>query len=188
MSIVQQAKKIWADPYIRFVLLFIGSYLVLYFFNEFYIGITAEGGLYIAFLDKYLNYIEWWRTFSIQSTAKILKLLGYQVLTNETQLKVIGRAGFTLVYSCLGYGIMSAFIAFCISFPSPFKHRFGFMLIGLMFIQALNITRFILLSLYWKHKAMFGIDHHTLFNVIIYLLMVACCYFWIRYSAKHKNA
>jgi exosortase/archaeosortase family protein len=177
------------DPYIKFIILFIGTYLILNYFNEFYIGITSKGGLYVPFLDEHLNYIKWWRSFSIESTAKILRYLGHTVLTNEIQLKVIGRAGFRLVYSCLGYGIMSAFVAFCISFPSPFKSRFGFIIMGLIWIQIANIARFVLISLYWKrYNTFFGLDHHTLFNTLIYLLLAICCYLWIRYSVRKENA
>jgi len=190
MSYIPQTfQKIWKDPYLKFIISFIGLYLILDYFNVLYIGITAKGGIYISFLDHHLNYIKWWRDFSIQSTAEILRWLGHTVYTNATQLKVIGKSGFTLVYSCLGYGIMSVFIAFCISFPSPFKHRYSFMFLGLIFIQAMNTGRFILLSLYWKKGYHFlGIDHHNLFNIVIYTSLLIICYLWIRYSSKIKNA
>ncbi len=182
-------KRILPDPYIRFVVLFIGLYLLLYFFNIAYIGMTAKGGLYIPFLDKHLNYIRWWRTFSIEAATTILRWFDYTVITNEIELRVIGKGGVRLVYSCLGYGIMSVFVAFCISFPSPFKYRFWFMLTGLIVIQALNIIRFVLLPLYWnRRKPLFGMDHHDLFNIFIYVLLILICYLWIRYSSKNKNA
>ncbi len=187
--ISQKFQKLWNDPYLKFIISFVGLYLILYYFNELYIGITAKGGIYISFLDHHLNYIKWWRNFSIQSTAEILRWLGHTVYTNTTQLKVIGKSGFTLVYSCLGYGVMSVFIAFCISFPTPFKHRYSFMLIGLIFIQALNTCRFIFLSLFWKKNWYFlGMDHHDLFNIVVYAALILICYLWIRFSSKNKNA
>ncbi len=190
MSYISQTfYKIWKDAYIRFVISFVSLYLILYYFNEVYIGITAKGGIYVPFLDQNLNYIKWWRNFSIQITADILRWLGNIVYTNATQLKVIGKSGFTLVYSCLGYGIMSAFTAFCISFPSPFKYRVGFMLFGLIFIQIMNIGRFVLLSLYWNnHNRFLGLDHHDLFNILIYISLIVISYLWIRHSSKIKNA
>ncbi len=182
-------KKLWNDPYSKFIIVFIGIYIAIYFFNIGYIGITAKGGLYVPFLAEHLNYIEWWRTFSIEVSAKILRALGETVLTNGTQLKVISKSGFRLVYECLGYGFMSAFIAFCISFPNPFKFRFPFMLAGLVLIQALNIARFVLLALFWhKHKLPFDMDHHTFFNALMYLMMLAICYLWIQYSSKPAHA
>lgn len=183
------AKLLPKDLYIKFIILFIVLYFLLNYFNEFYIGITAKGGVYIPFLDEHLNYIRWWRTFSIEAAANILRWFDYTVITNETQLRVIGKSGITLVYSCLGYGIMSVFVAFCLSFPSPFKHRWGFMLTGLIVIQALNIIRFVLLPLYWnRRKPLFGMDHHDIFNIFIYGLLIIICYLWIRHSSKSKNA
>jgi len=182
-------KRFLPDPYVRFVVSFIGLYFFLYYFNILYIGITAKGGMYVPFLDKYLNYIDWWRTFSLGASAKILKWLDYSVLLNETQLRVVGRYGISLVYECLGYGIMSVFTSFCLTFPSPFKHRFLFMLAGLIVIQFLNIWRFILLVLYWNRSApLFGMDHHDIFNIFIYTILIIGCYLWIRHSSKIKNA
>lgn len=178
-------RTLWRDPHARFIMLFILLYLVFNYFNEFYIGITSPGGLYVPFLDEHLNYIAWWRNFSIESTAAILRWLGHTVLTNDIQLKIIGGGGFRLVYSCLGYGVMSVFAAFCISYPSPFKYRYAFLLGGLVFIQLLNIARFVLLSLYWdRRNPLFGMDHHDLFNIFIYVLLLFVCYLWIRYSNK----
>lgn len=182
-------KRIIPDPHIRFVILFVVLYLLLNTFNEFYIGITAKGGIYVPFLDEHLNYIRWWRTFSLEASATILRWFDYVVLTNETQLRVVGKKGIRLVYSCLGYGIMSVFVAFCLSFPNPFKHRFWFMFAGLLLIQVFNILRFILLSLYWnRHQPLFGMDHHDIFNIFVYGLLIIICYLWIRYSSKNKNA
>lgn len=182
-------KRTIPDPYIRFIISFVVLYFVLNYFNEFYIGVTSKGGIYSPFLDEHLNYIRWWRMFSIESSATILRWLDYHVLTNEFQLRVIGKGGIRLVYSCLGYGIMSVFIAFCITFPSPFKHRYGFMVAGLVLIQLLNIGRFVVLPLYWnRSKPLFGMDHHDLFNIFIYGILILICYCWIRYSSRNKNA
>lgn len=182
---INAIKRILPDPYLRFVIFFIVLYLLFYYFNEFYIGITAKGGLYNAFLDEHLNYIRWWRKFYLESSASILRGFDYRVLTNETDLLVVGKGGIRLVYSCLGYGVMSVFAAFCITFPSPFKYRFGFLAAGLVLIQLLNILRFVLLSLYWDRRhPLFGMDHHDLFNIVIYLLLIGICYLWIRYSTK----
>ncbi len=182
---IKAIKRILPDPYLRFVIFFIVLYFVFYYFNEFYIGITAKGGLYSPFLDEHLNYIRWWRKFYLESSAGILRGFNYTVLTNETDLMVVGKGGIRLVYSCLGYGVISVFAAFCLTFPNPFKHRFGFLTVGLILIQLMNILRFVLLSLYWDRRhPLFGMDHHDLFNIVIYLLLIGICYLWIRYSTK----
>ncbi len=186
---MQQLKKIWADPYLKFVISFVGLYLIFNYFNEFYIGITAKGGFYSAFLDEHLNYINWSRSFLLNSAAKILRAFNYTVVTNDTELLVVGKGAIRLIYTCLGYGLMSVFAAFCLSFPPPFKHRLIFLVAGLLFIQFVNILRFVLLPLFWDRKHPFlGMDHHDLFNIIIYLLLFGICYLWIKYSIRATNA
>lgn len=183
--------SLWKDAYIRFIVYFIVLYFLLNGFNEAFIGITAEGGLYSPFLDKHLNYINWWRTFTIESTATVLRWLDYTVYTNEYQLKVIGKSGFRMVYSCIGYGIMSVFAAFVITFPGKIKARFGFLVLGLVIIQLLNTLRLILLSLYWSRRnPLFDMDHHDIFNIVVYSVLIILVFVWLKYvskPAKHQE-
>ncbi len=178
-------KNIWNEPYLRFIILFILTYFLFNGFNIAYIAVTAEGGFYIPFLDKHLNYINWWRTFTIESTSTVLRLFDYKVYTDKYQLMVLGRHGFNMVYSCLGYGIMSVFAAFVLTFPGKIKARYGFLFLGLFFIQLINTIRLVLLSLYWnKRPAYIKIDHHDLFNIVIYLLLIILVYVWLKYVGK----
>ncbi len=188
----EQTKRIftrWQNSYLGFILIFFSSYLAIYYFNIAYIGITAKGGFYIPFLDNHLNYIRWWRHFSIESTAFILKGLNYPVLTADTSLVVIGRRGVSLVYSCLGYDIMGAFTAFLIAYPKPFRAKLKFWVFGLLLIQAANIFRIVFLSLYWnRNKPFFGLDHHDLFNGFIYILLMIVIYIWLNMNSKKHES
>lgn len=181
----QTIKSFWDEPYFRFICYFLLLSLFLYEFNTAYIGITAKGGIYVPFLDQHLNYINWWRNFTIDSAATVLRWMDYIVYTNDYQLKVIGRHGFTMVYTCLGYGIMSVFSAFVITFPGYIKARYGFLLFGLVLIQLLNTLRLIVLSLYWdKRKPLLTIDHHDLFNIIVYVVLILLVYGWFKCASK----
>jgi exosortase/archaeosortase family protein len=174
-------KELKSDPYVRFIVLFIGLSLGFYGFNTLYIGLTAKGGLYVSFLDQYLNYINWWRNFTIESTASILRALGYEVHASEYRLKAEGAGSFRLVYTCLGYGIMGVFAAFVITFPEKIHKRYLLLLLGLICIQLLNTLRLVLLTLYWDPKNPFlGIDHHDLFNYVVYAFLIAFTYSWLR--------
>lgn len=185
----QTIKSFWNEPYFRFIGLFMLLSLLLYELNTFYIGITAKGGLYVPFLDQHFNYINWWRKFTINSAAMVLRWMDYIVYTNDYQLKVIGRHGFTMVYTCLGYGIMSVFSAFVITFPGHIKARYVFLILGLILIQLLNTIRLIILSLYWdKRKPLLAIDHHDLFNMVVYTLLILVVYIWLKHPSKHRKA
>jgi exosortase/archaeosortase family protein len=164
---------------LRFLVVFTITFFLLYGFNLVFIGFTTKGGHYEAFLDYYLNYIEWWRSFTIRATGGFLRLLGYQVFEQKTQLKVYMHGGFTLIYSCLGYGIMSLFTAFVISYPKVNRGKPKFLLTGLILIQCLNILRFVALALFWKADRFQPIDHHMLFNGCLYIILLTRIYLWI---------
>ena len=183
---IKYISNLWRkETYLRFIILFILLYLLFYGFNTAYIGITAKGGFYIPFLDQHLNYINWWRTFTIKSSATILQWMDYNVYTHNFHLKVIGKHGFTLVYTCLGYGIMSVFTAFVLAFPGKIKSRYGFLVLGIVIIQLLNTLRLILLALYWDRRApLLKIDHHDLFNIVVYAILILLVYVWLRYVNK----
>lgn len=175
--------KILKNPTYRFLIIFLGLFLVLYYFNIAFIGITAPGGYYIEWLNKNANYIEGLTQGLIKCTVAVLHILGYDTFVADNWLRVSGKGGFILAYECLGYGIMSFFTAFVVAYPKPDKSKYLFLPLGLLLIQILNIARFVLLSLYWKGSIFKGlIDHHDLFNLILYACLMFVIYLWINYK------
>lgn len=163
----------------KFLLKFMILFFILYGFNIIYIGITTPGGLYIKWLDQYLNFISWWRQFSISSTAAMLTMLNYTIQINDYGLSVKDHSGFKLVYSCLGYGIMSGFASFVIAFPTSRYSKIYFLVTGLLGIQILNTIRLVLIAIYYDHSnKFFGLDPHNLFNLFIYALLAGAIYRW----------
>lgn len=177
---------LYKNPIHRFVLVFLSTYLFLNYFSVFYMGITAPGNYYSSFLDAHLNYVRGLRHFLISSTAHILHYCGYQVTTSDTMLHAYNVGGFNIVYSCLGFGLMSFFIAFVIAYPKPLKSKLIFGILGLIVIQVLNIIRLILITLYWT-KSIFAekINHHTLFNVLLYIILLFIIILWV--NAKDES-
>jgi len=173
------------NPAIIFVIKFLGLFAFLYGFYIVYLSFTAPGGFYSALLDKHLNFIAGLRYVLIESSAAILRLLGYQTKTNITQMLVVKHNIINVGYDCLGFGVMSFFTAFVIAYPGILKARLYFFFIGIIGIQLLNIARFILLALYWKHTTVYITDHHTIFNMVAYLLIAVSIYFYTHYQDKH---
>lgn len=164
----------------RFLFSFLILFLTFYSFNIGYIGLTSPGGLYSSFLNEHFNYILAWRNLYISTAAKILELMGYTVYTTDISLKVQGHSGFRLVYSCLGYGIISCFSAFALSFPKPFRSRLIFLLTGLLVILSLNLCRFIFLPLFYDPRlTLLSINHHDIFNGTLYIILLAVMYKWV---------
>lgn len=181
-------KKIWQNPSYRFVILFLGLFMLFYYFNIFYMGITAPGNYYSPFIDEHLNYIRGFRGILIAISAWVLRIFGYQVFTSDTTLHALDAGGINVVYSCLGFGVMSFFVAFVLAWPEKtIKSKLWFIPAGLLFIQTLNIARFIMITLFWRtspYRTL--VDHHTLFNFILYVALLATIYFWIN-SKENKR-
>ncbi|WP_316813896.1 exosortase Y [Pedobacter heparinus] len=168
---------------IRFLIHFACLFFLFYGFNLGFIGLSTPGGLYHPFADHHLNYIKAWRELCLFTTAKILELTGHTVYTTDISLKVQGHAGFRLIYSCLGYGVMSFFAAFTLAFPKSLRSRIVFLVTGLISIQLLNTLRFVLIALFYKPGPMwFLADHHDVFNFALYLILLTMIYSWLNYS------
>ena len=181
-------KQLWNNPSYRFVVIFLGLFTLLYYFNIFFMGITAPGNFYSAFLDQHLNYIRGFRILLISVSATLLKFFGYEVFTSDTTLHALNAGGINVVYSCLGFGVMSFFVAFVIAWPEKtVKSKLVFIPAGLLLIQALNVARFILITLFWRTSSFrSAVDHHILFNFVLYVILLTTIYFWINKGNDKK--
>ena len=184
-------KRYWQNPSYRFVVLFLGLFLLLYYFNIFSMGIAAPGNYYSPFVDEHLDYIAGFRHLLISISAWLLKMAGYQVFTSDTTLHAFNTGGITVVYSCLGFGVMSFFVAFVVAWPRrSIISKLWFIPMGLLLIQAMNIARFIIITLFWGNSYYSSlVDHHTIFNTILYGTLLAGIYFWINTDklAYHRS-
>jgi exosortase/archaeosortase family protein len=176
------------NPSFRFLISFALLFCLFYGFNLGYIGLSTPGGLYSPFLDQYVNYIKAWRQLCIFSTRQVLELMGHTVYTTDTTLKVQDHSGFRLVYSCLGYGVMSFFAAFTLAYPKPLRSRITFLVIGLISIQLLNTLRFVLIALFYQPKPIgYFADHHDVFNCALYLILLSMIYGWLAIKRQDQH-
>jgi exosortase/archaeosortase family protein len=170
-----------------FLIKFICLFLVFYSINIGVIAISSPGGFYVPFVETHINYIQFLRNTYISGVTIILRLLGYEVITSPFGLGVLNHAGFKLVYSCLGYGLMSCFSAFAFSIPKPFTSRYLFLASGICLIFLLNIFRLLLVALYYNPKFnIFRLDHHEIFNIATYLTIVGFSYLYLKLK-KHDE-
>lgn len=190
-ELLQKEKKTnavnyWAQP-LKFVFSFLLLFLLFYYFNIAFFGLTSPGNNYSPFLAEHLNYIQWLRSFLLDTSTTVLNKTGYTAIHNDYRLLLAGHGEIVLIYSCLGLGVMSFFTAFVIAYPKPWLHKLIFIVVGLLVIQALNIVRFVLLAIFWNKQKQQIIDHHTIFNIIIYILIAISLYYWMKESPKSKS-
>jgi exosortase/archaeosortase family protein len=186
-EIIQQQKSSVKTDYtnknepLRFIVSFIFLFPIFYYFNIFFFSLTTPTGHYYnTFLGNNFNYISWLRELLLYCSAQILNFLGFTSITNEYNLLVAGHGNIKLVYSCLGLGVISFFAAFVLSYPQKLKSKIIFLLGGVLGIEILNIARFILLALFWNKHGSQILDHHTVFNIFIYVIIAISLYFWVK--------
>ena len=177
-------KSLHSGSPLRFLLIFLGLFVCFYYFNIYYFSITSPGNHYIPFFDGHLNYIRWLRNLLLTVSRSIVNMIGFTCISNDHQLLVAGRGIIDVVYSCLGLGVMSFFTAFVIAYPKKLKPKLIFLLTGLVSIQVLNILRFVLLAVLWDKKSQLVLDHHTIFNIVIYIIIATSLYFWVKHDDK----
>ena len=181
-----QANQTSVSPF-KFVFTFLILFLLFYYFNILFFGITSPGSHYYPFLAEHLNYINGLRVFLLESSATVLGWFGFASVHNSTELLVAGKGTIVLVYSCLGLGLISFFSAFVIAYPKRLKQKMIFLIAGIIGIELLNIIRFVVLALFWSKKANRIIDHHTIFNIILYIVIMISLYCWVKQNDKPTN-
>jgi exosortase/archaeosortase family protein len=172
---------------IKFAAWFIGMFLVFYYFNILFFGLTSPGGNYSPFLAEHLNYIQAVRWILLKCSAFVLNSFGFATITNNYELLVAGRGSIVLVYSCLGLGVISFFSAFVLAYPKPRNAKIIFLLSGIFAIEFLNVIRFVVLALFWDKRPGAIIDHHTIFNILLYIIISAALYFWVKNDVAVKK-
>ena len=175
-------KKFGSESPARFMLVFLTLFVIFYYANIAFFSLTSHGKHYNAFWDEHLNYIHWLRHLLLHISAQIINWFGFTAITSDYLLLVAGRATIQLDYDCLGLGVMSFFIAFVIAYPKKLKAKLIFLMGGILCIQLLNILRFVLLALFWNKKKGQIMDHHTIFNIIIYIIIAISIYFWVKHD------
>jgi exosortase/archaeosortase family protein len=94
-----------------------------------------------------------------------------------------------MVYSCIGYGLLSCWAAFIIAYPSKRKRKLIWLLGGLVTICFANIIRVAgLLILVNKTKDVTRFsNHHEIFNAVAYSIIILLLYFYTKPEVKNPT-
>ncbi|MGY4385436.1 exosortase/archaeosortase family protein [Pedobacter sp. UYP24] len=171
---------------LRFVIKLLMFFIIFQCFIIAFIGFSTPGGIYIYWLDEQLNFIRLWRKLLIGCTASILKLAGYTITQHSKGLTVKGYAGFNIVYSCLGYGVTNALLAFIFAFPKSKHAKYYPLIMGAIYVQILNIIRLCLIAVYYKPEfRILGLGYHDIFNLFLYGFTIFGACLWIKHTSTN---
>ena len=159
------------SPWLFFIK-FLTGFCLLYVFFPFYWGLTGKGGLiYSATLDKNVNLIKAFTTFLTNSARLILEAANYQVFQRDYHSLRIGYSrGISVNPECLGWAVMSFWIAFVFANRGSGKHKTKWICTGVVSIILLNIIRIALIALanHLDWKTITTSDPHKTFNIFSY--------------------
>ena len=177
------------------VLFFLIIFAALYYSFIAYIGIVSPGGKgYSPFLNHYLNIPAWLTYFMCTSAKTLLQFGGYDVYQKApNNVSIHGSLGVNIIWACLGYGVMSFWVAFIAAHKARWLYKIKWIGIGIASIVVINIIRIasIPLAFHYNWKRYTAIEVHFLFNVVCYILIVGLAalfvYRYQRYSRIVNN-
>ena len=162
-----------------YLLKFIMCFCVLYYGTMAMIGLASPGGHYVAFIHDYLDYVGWLRFLLLHTSKKILAALGYNTFVDGLYtIYMYGGRGVRLVYSCIGFGVMSFWIAFIYANKVHWQKKVKWAMGGIVLLFFINVIRISLLLVvindHWNNP--FNLDNHTLFNIVAYIFIFIMIY------------
>ena len=178
------------NPLVSFIIKFLLIFLIFYFGTKLIIGLTFKDGLYIKFIDDYFNYISWIKKSLMYGAQMVAKLLGYTTIKEHNYtLRIANGRGVIISQGCVGYGVMSFWLAYVLSNQAKIIKKITWSLLGLLIIWIINVMRIglFLVSIDKGWEMPLGIDHHTWFNIFAYIGIFVLIYFFEKSIQKNES-
>lgn len=171
--------------YRRLLVFLVSLFAIKYFFivysvlvNQKYSHRSICGSrinFYSSFLDEHLNLFKWATNFILSGSKFIVQLWGYTArLTQYGHIQINHGHQVNLRWVCLGLGFMGFWMAFVISNKGHWIYKLCWLVAGISFLLFINMCRIALILIAneerFVHKL--PIDHHTLFNIVSYVVLL----------------
>lgn len=168
-------------PVIKFIVLFLGAYLLLSVAYGGYLKVSSHYGYTPDFItDLVANQSSW-----------LINAAGYkaQVIPHDAkpQMKLIVDGNYlaNIIEGCNAMSIIVLFIAFVIAFAQKLKKTVLFILGGSLLIYIVNIVRIAILAIaLYKYPEHQSILHSVVFPGIIYGMVFLLWMLWIKMIKK----
>lgn len=179
-----------SSPYLFFVR-FIVLFAILFYFFQFYWGITGLGGrIYSSFLAEHFNIINGFSHFLAKSAGLLLNVFGYDTFQRQFNTLRIGTSRGVIVNpSCLGWAVLSFWMSFIYANNGSFMHKTKWMLFGGGAIILINILRIALIALanHLKWEVITSLDHHQTFNIASYCFIFILMFSYLTFQKKYER-
>lgn len=162
---------------LRFVGLFLGTYLLLSFVYSLYLKFSPHWGYFPDFVSQEV---------ALQSQA-VLEGLGYQSslyphpAEESLYLTIDNKYSVSIVEGCNAMSVIILFVSFVIAFAEGFKKTLLFLLAGAILIYIVNIFRIVILTVaLYKFPQYENLLHGIVFPGIIYSMVFILWMLWVR--------
>ena len=124
-----------------FLIKFIGIFCVLYFGTLAIMGLSSPESYYSPFVAHYLDYISPLRSLLLHASQGLLSLFNFTTFFTDKYTLMSNHGGIYMVYSCIGYGVMSFWTAFVLANSGSWKRKAIWIIGGLFALCSINILR-----------------------------------------------
>ena len=182
----------WKNEGFIFIVKFLGLFIILYYFNLFFISITfRRSNAFYMFLKLHLDYIDGLRFSILRVSEFICGIIGVKChMESDFIIRLDSKlGGLKMVYRCIGYGVMSFWAAFVLANKARIINKIVWIVFGWLIIWIINCIRVIMLLSVLQHQWPIStfLDHHTLFNILSYILIFVLIYAFIKQEKDKKK-
>ena len=159
------------------MLIFLGSYIVLSVFYDWYLD-----------LSPFRNYYPDFFTFLVsKQSATVIELFGYSsriiAFKDEPAIHLLVNQRFmaSIVEGCNSISVLILFVSFILAFFARFKPTFLYVLVGTVIIYIMNLVRIAVLSIgIYEYPQYTVLLHSIVFPLMIYGTVFLLWIFWVR--------
>ena len=171
-------------PVLRFILLFLGSYLLLTMLYQGYLNWSSGG----SYQPDYVTHLVARQTSQLLTDfgydARVVPYPGYASMVLEVNSKPIAQ----IVEGCNSVSVIILFVAFVVAFAQGVKKTLLFLLAGGVMIYVVNLFRIAFLTLALnKYPEQEELLHNIVFPGIIYGMVFLLWVVWIRMIRTEKK-
>ncbi len=170
---------------IRFVALFLGTYLVLSFFYAAYLKYFSSE----AFFPDFITNLVAKQSASLLESFGVKTFLAPDTLGQGMLLTIENKYSVSIVEGCNAVSVIILFVSFIIAFAENFKKTFLFLFAGAVLIYIVNILRIAILTVaFYKYPNYENMLHGVVFPGIIYTMVFVLWMVWVWMLKPQKEA
>jgi exosortase/archaeosortase family protein len=176
--------------FLEFLTKLLGIYL-LWRIIQFFAGeesMPIELRYWPAFSIAWENLHQFIRDVLIILSVPLIELFGTLVVENGYSIVSVDKqVHVALGNYCLGLEMMVLYATLLLTFPGILKGKMIFLPIGLIIIQLVNAFRIAaLFYTYQLYPQYMDVNHHFIFRIVVFGVILGLFYFWLQWEAKHE--